>query len=134
MSEEDDRREAALRAAAQYAGILDVDGLELFDTSGVQLDDAGHAVFPENFWQQARQAKPWLFRPEQPAAKPEPEAPVDPGNSAGKITTQRSKSTWLIWIGSNSRPDRPQKRRASWPRSRSRGQSLRDARTQRNGR
>jgi predicted RNase H-like nuclease (RuvC/YqgF family) len=55
-------RDAALRVAAKDAGILDLDGLRLLDTSGVKVSDDGAVTIPEKFFEQAKEAKPYLFK------------------------------------------------------------------------
>lgn len=55
-------RDAALRIAAKDAGILDLDGLKLLDTSGIKVGDDGAVVIPEKFFEQAKAAKPYLFK------------------------------------------------------------------------
>jgi hypothetical protein len=52
---------AELKAAALKAGIVDLDGLKLLNTSDVKLDEEGEVVIPDGFFDNARKAKPWLF-------------------------------------------------------------------------
>jgi hypothetical protein len=52
---------AELKAAAIKAGIIDLDGLKLLDTSEVKLDDQGDVVIPDGFFDNAKRNKPWLF-------------------------------------------------------------------------
>jgi len=52
---------AELKAEAVRAGILDLDGLKLVDTSGVRLNDMGDVEGAPQIIAQLRQAKPWLF-------------------------------------------------------------------------
>jgi hypothetical protein len=52
---------AELKAEAVRAGILDLDGLKLVDTSGVKLNDTGDVEGAPQIIAQLRQAKPWLF-------------------------------------------------------------------------
>lgn len=55
-------RDAALRIAAKEAGILDLDGLKLLDTSAVKIKDDGSVAIPEKFFEEAKAAKPYLFK------------------------------------------------------------------------
>ncbi len=52
--------QAELKAAALAAGMVDVDGLKLLDTSVVKLND-GDVIVPDTFFLDAKKAKPWLF-------------------------------------------------------------------------
>jgi hypothetical protein len=52
---------AELKAEAVRAGILDLDGLKLVDTSGLKLNDMGDVEGAPQIIAQLRQAKPWLF-------------------------------------------------------------------------
>jgi hypothetical protein len=61
QSAKEAKRDAALRMAAKDAGIVDIDALRLLDTSGVTLDDDGSVAIPDGFWDQAKEAKPYLF-------------------------------------------------------------------------
>jgi hypothetical protein len=59
---------AELRAQAAKAGMLDVDGIKLLDTSTVKLDDKGNLVLPDQFFETAKTARPWMFGAPPPAA------------------------------------------------------------------
>lgn len=50
-----------LKAAALAAGMIDVEGLKLLDTSGVELNEDGNIVVPATLFADAKKAKPWLF-------------------------------------------------------------------------
>lgn len=52
---------AGLRAEAQRAGMVDLDGLKLIDTSQVSLDPTGDVVGGAALMANLRRAKPWLF-------------------------------------------------------------------------
>jgi hypothetical protein len=52
---------AELKAAALAAGMIDIEGLKLLDTSGVKLDEEGDIVIPAALFADAKRAKPWLF-------------------------------------------------------------------------
>ncbi len=54
-------KDSALRIAAKDAGIVDLDGLKLLDTSGVKVGDDGAVTIPDKFFETAKTAKPWLF-------------------------------------------------------------------------
>ncbi len=69
---------AELKAEALRAGMVDLDGLKLLDTSAVSLDDQGEVVGAAALMAAARRAKPWLFAPansSSPAPVPAPAAP-----------------------------------------------------------
>ena len=53
--------QAELRTAAVRAGMVDLDGLKLLDTSQVTLNDRDEVVGAEALMAQMRRAKPWLF-------------------------------------------------------------------------
>jgi hypothetical protein len=53
--------QAELKAAALAAGMIDVEGLKLLDTSGVELTGEGNIVIPATLFADAKKAKPWLF-------------------------------------------------------------------------
>ena len=52
-----------MRTAAKAAGMVDLDGLKLIDTSTIKLKDDGTAEIPADFFSKAREAKPYLFTP-----------------------------------------------------------------------
>jgi hypothetical protein len=53
--------QAELKAAALAAGMIDVEGLKLLDTSGVELNEEGNIVIPTTLFADAKKAKPWMF-------------------------------------------------------------------------
>lgn len=53
--------QAELKAAALAAGMIDVEGLKLLDTSDVELNEEGNLVIPASLFADAKKAKPWLF-------------------------------------------------------------------------
>lgn len=55
------RLEYALRDAAREAGMRDLDGLKMLDTTGVSIDDAGKLVGAEKLFKAAKESKPYLF-------------------------------------------------------------------------
>ena len=52
---------AGLRAEATRAGMIDMDGLKLVDSSEVTLDDNGELVGATTLMASLRRSKPWLF-------------------------------------------------------------------------
>jgi hypothetical protein len=68
---------AEVKAAAVKAGIIDLDGLKLLDTSVVKLDENGEVVIPPDFFDNAKKNKPYLFgqSTSQPQAPPRQEPP-----------------------------------------------------------
>lgn len=54
-------RDAALKLAAKDAGIVDMDGLKLLDTSAVKVGEDGTVTIPDKFFEKAKEAKPYLF-------------------------------------------------------------------------
>jgi hypothetical protein len=73
---------AELKAQAVKAGMVDLDGLKLLDTSKVTLDDKGEVVVPEDFFTTAKTAKPWLFAAPQAA----PVTGAATGNTSASAT------------------------------------------------
>ena len=47
--------------AAKDAGMIDLDGLKILDTSAVKVDDAGNVTIPDAFFVDAKKAKSYLF-------------------------------------------------------------------------
>ncbi len=52
---------AELKAEAVRAGMVDLDGLKLVDTSEITVDEAGEVQGAAALMQSLRRAKPWLF-------------------------------------------------------------------------
>jgi len=52
---------AELKAEAYRAGMLDLDGLRLLDTSAVTIDDSGSLGDVRAIMEEFRRSKPWLF-------------------------------------------------------------------------
>ena len=70
--------QSELKSHALRAGIIDVDGLKMMDTSALKLDDNGHLPDPTAALATFKVAKPWLFRQASsgnPTAAPAPEPP-----------------------------------------------------------
>lgn len=82
---------AELKAAAVKAGITDLDGLKLADTSKLKLNDAGEIDGLDEFMTSFKEAKPYLFgttggNTSPPGSKPPPKGnePLD----ATKLTKE----------------------------------------------
>ncbi len=70
--------QSELKAYALRAGIIDLDGLKLMDTSALKLDDKGNLPDPTAALATLKRDKPWLFaraNSSQPATAPAPEPP-----------------------------------------------------------
>ncbi len=52
---------AGLRAEAMRAGMVDLDGLKLVDTSDVAVDEHGEVTGAATLMASVKRAKPWLF-------------------------------------------------------------------------
>jgi hypothetical protein len=52
---------AELKAQAVKAGMIDLDGLKLLDTSTITIDKNGDIVIPDGFFEDAKKAKSYLF-------------------------------------------------------------------------
>ncbi len=52
---------AELKAEALRAGMVDLDGLKLLDTSAVTLNENGEVEGAEPLMRELRRSKPWLF-------------------------------------------------------------------------
>lgn len=62
----------ALKAAAQRAGMIDLDGLRLLDTNHVTVDEAGNVVGADALMEDAKASKAWLFRAQGSASAQTP--------------------------------------------------------------
>ena len=70
--------QSELKSHALRAGIIDVDGLKMMDTSALKIDDKGNLPDPTAALATFKVAKPWLFRQASsgnPSAAPAPEPP-----------------------------------------------------------
>jgi hypothetical protein len=70
--------QAELKSHAIRAGIIDVDGLRLLDTSDLMLDDDGNIPGAAGALARLKRDKPWLFgnpNTSHPAPPPAPEPP-----------------------------------------------------------
>jgi hypothetical protein len=74
-------KRAELKSLAIRAGIIDVEGLKLLDTSKLTIDDDGTVVGAATLVDQFKRDKPWLFpaparsNSSHPAEPPQAEAP-----------------------------------------------------------
>jgi hypothetical protein len=53
--------QAELRTAAARAGMIDLDGIKLVDSSGLSVNDSGELAEAPEIMARLRQEKPWLF-------------------------------------------------------------------------
>jgi hypothetical protein len=54
--------QAELKAEAVRAGMVDLDGLKLIESSSVSVDDAGNVIGASATMAKLRRDKPWLFQ------------------------------------------------------------------------
>jgi hypothetical protein len=83
--------DAELRRLADKAGLVDLEGLKLLDTSVVKLDSDGNVVVPEKFFEDAKKAKPWLFATPN-SSNTDPTPKPKPGDT--KKVTDMSREEW----------------------------------------
>ena len=76
--------EAELKARAAQAGLIDLDGLKLLDTSKVVLDEKGEVKVPDGFFDEARKAKPYLFGTNGTSTSSQSTPPM-PGENTPKL-------------------------------------------------
>ena len=84
---------AELKAEAVRAGMVDLDGLKLLDTSTVTLSERGEVEGASALMSQLRRAKPWLFggaSSSSAAAPPPSQAP------RGKLATEMTYDEWQV--------------------------------------
>jgi len=82
---------AELKAHAVRAGMVDLDGLKLLDTSGLSLNERDEVVGAESLMAEARRSKPWLFggsSTSSAATAPPAQAP------RAKLATEMSDAEW----------------------------------------
>lgn len=84
---------AELKAEAMKAGMIDLDGLKLIDTSEVRLNEAGEVQDAQGLLGRLKRAKPWLFgagaSSSAAANPPRPEPPRT------RHANELSHSEWL---------------------------------------
>lgn len=82
---------AELKAEALRAGMVDLDGLKLVNTSGVTLNEKGELVGAAALMSATRRAKPWLFG----AASSSSSAAVPPAQAPrAKSASEMSHDEW----------------------------------------
>ena len=80
-----------LKAEAVRAGMVDLDGLKLADTSTVTVDERGAVVGAAALMTSLRRAKPWLFG----AVNSSSTAPVPPAEAPrGRMAMEMSHEEW----------------------------------------
>lgn len=82
---------AELKAHAVRAGMVDLDGLKLLDTSALVLNDQDEVVGAAELMAATRRAKPWLFggaSTSSSAAAPPAQAPRP------KLATEMDEAEW----------------------------------------
>jgi hypothetical protein len=75
---------AELKTEAIKAGMVDLDGLKLLDTSKVTIGDDGVVKIPDKFFEEAKTAKPWLFAAAGTSTS-NPNPPPKPGDPPAKV-------------------------------------------------
>ena len=92
---------AELKAEAIKAGMIDLDGLKLLDTSKVTIGDDGEVKIPDKFFEEAKVAKPWLFAAAgtSTSSTATPPKPGDPGPKAAKDMTADERKAALKGLG-----------------------------------
>jgi hypothetical protein len=92
---------AELKAEAIKAGMVDLDGLKLLDTSKVTLGEDGEVQIPDKFFEDAKKAKPWLFGTAgtSTSSTTEPPKPGTPGAKAVKDMTPEERKVALKALG-----------------------------------
>ena len=91
---------AEVKAAAVAAGIVDADAVRLLDLSAVKLNEAGDAVIPDNFFDKAKQAKPYLFRNASTSTS-NPTAPPPPGELRQRRAADMTPAEIRAWKQAN---------------------------------
>lgn len=77
----------ALHAAAKTAGMVDLDGLKLLDTSTVKVGEDGEVSIPEDFFTKAKESKPYLFGAAG-STTTNPATPPKPAQTAAKSAAE----------------------------------------------
>ena len=86
---------AELKAEAIKAGMIDMDGLKLIDTSTVTIGDDGEVKIPDGFFKAAKEAKPWLFGAvNSTSATQEPPQKQQPGPKPAAEWTAAERSAF----------------------------------------
>lgn len=82
---------AELRSHATRAGMVDLDGLRLLDTTALKLTETGELEGGARLMADLRRAKPWLF---QSASSSSPAAPPPNRPQPAKRATEMSHAEW----------------------------------------
>ncbi len=82
---------AELKAHALRAGMVDLDGLKLLDTSRLTLNDRDEVVGAEVLMAEARRSKPWLFGGASSASTATPPPPQAP---RARLATEMNETEW----------------------------------------
>jgi hypothetical protein len=82
---------AELRSHATRAGMVDLDGLKLLDTSALKLTETGELEGGAKLMSDLRRAKPWLF---QSASSSSPAVPPPNRPQPVKRATEMSHAEW----------------------------------------
>lgn len=82
---------AELKAEAVRAGMIDLDGLKLVDTSAVSIDDKGEVVGAGALMAALRRDKPWLFGTTTSSSTGEPPPAITP---RARLATEMTYAEW----------------------------------------
>lgn len=83
---------AEMKAHAIRAGMVDLDGLKLANTSGLNVDEAGEVQGAEAAMASLRKAKPWLFGGTSTSSAAKPPPPEPPRS---RLATDMTTKEWL---------------------------------------
>jgi hypothetical protein len=82
---------ADLKSHAARAGMIDLDGLRLIDTTSLKLNDQGEVEGASKLMSELRRSKPWLF---QSANSSSPAAAPPSTQPAAKRATEMTHAEW----------------------------------------
>ena len=82
---------AELKAHAMRAGMVDLDGLKLLDTSRLTLNERDEVVGAEVLMAEARRAKPWLFGGASSSSSATPPPAQAP---RARLATEMNETEW----------------------------------------
>jgi len=83
--------QAELKTVAVRAGMIDLDGLKLLDTTELTLDADGNVKGGTEMMRELRRSKPWLFGGASTSSSASP-PPVQPARP--KLATEMSYDEW----------------------------------------